>query len=181
MGKGSSHLVLQFARPAGVLRPRDLAAAGLPRRDLARLVAAGTPVRSGRGLYSLADADLSERHALAEAAKRVPRGVVCLLSACRVHDLTTQNPHQLRLAIDRKARRPSVDYPPLRIVRFSGPALTAGAEQHRIDGASVLVHPAAKTVADRFEYRNKMGVTGNARHPPRLRTAFPRGSRTRAG
>jgi len=92
MGEPSSHLVLQFARRAGVLRPRELAVAGLPRRDLARLVAAATLVRSGRGLYSAADADLSERHALAEAAVRVPRGVVCPLSACRVHDLTTQNP-----------------------------------------------------------------------------------------
>ena len=150
--------VVELARRAGVLRPRELAAAGLHRRDLARLVAAGTLVRSGRGLYSLADAGVSERHALAEAAVRVPRGVVCLLSACRVHDLTTQNPHQVWLAVDRTARRPAVDHPPLRVVRFSGAALASGVERHAVDGVSVPVYSAAKTVADCFKYRNKVGT-----------------------
>ncbi len=159
-GVGSRVLdsVIELTRRVGALRPRELAAAGLHRRDLARLVAAGTLVRSGRGLYSPADADRSERHALAEVAKRVPKGVVCLLSALRVHDLTTQNPHQVWLAVDRKDRRLAVDHPPLPVVRFSGAALTAGVERHAIDGVSVPIYSAAKTVADCFKYRNKIGT-----------------------
>lgn len=141
-----------------VLRPRDLLEAGLPAPPLTSLVRRGLLVRVGRGLYSRADAKLTEHHSLVEAAVRVPGGVVCLLSALRFHELGTQNPHQVWLAIHPKARLPRVDHPPLRIVRFSGNALTAGVEEHVLEGVTVLVFSAAKSVVDCFRYRNKLGL-----------------------
>jgi predicted transcriptional regulator of viral defense system len=140
------------------MRPRDLDGIGVERKHLAELVNEGVLVRSGRGLYVLADADVTEHHTLAETSKRVPHGVVCLLSALRYHELTTQNPSEVWLAIDRTARKPSVDYPPIRIVRFSGPALSEGVEERRIEKVPVRVYSPAKTVADCFKYRNKIGL-----------------------
>jgi predicted transcriptional regulator of viral defense system len=88
----------------------------------------------------------------------VPQGVVCLISALRFHELGTQLPHQIWLAIDRRARRPALKYPPLRIVRYSGAALTEGIEVHQLEGQSVRVYNVAKTLADCFKYRNKIGL-----------------------
>jgi predicted transcriptional regulator of viral defense system len=150
--------VLKLVRNAGVLRPRDLDTHGIPREYLIRLHRRGVLDRPSRGLYVLADADLGENQSLAEACKRVPKGVVCLLSALQFHELTTQAPHEVWLAIDVKARRPRVDYPPLRIVRFSGNALTFGVEEHRVHGVPVRVYTVAKTIADCFKYRNKIGL-----------------------
>jgi predicted transcriptional regulator of viral defense system len=150
--------VLRLARRAGVLRPRDLAAVGVPREYLRRLRDAGQLEQSGRGLYTLPTAEVTEHHSLAEACKRVPHGVACLLSALRFHGLTTQAPHEVWLAIDPKARKPVVDYPPLRIVRFSGAARTTDVETHRVEGVAVRVYGAAKTVADCFKYRHKLGL-----------------------
>ena len=111
------------------------------------------------GLYAvLASADASENHSLAEACKRVPGGIVCLLSALRFHGLTTQNPWEVWIAVTPASRKPKVDHPPLRIVRFSGMALTEGIECHRVEGVDVRIYSAAKTVADCFKYRNKIGV-----------------------
>jgi predicted transcriptional regulator of viral defense system len=105
-----------------------------------------------------ADAELDRNHSLAEACKRVPHGVVCLLSALQFHELTTQAPFEVWLALGEKARLPRVEYPPLRIFRFSGPALTTGVEEHRVEGVPVKVYGPAKTVADCFKYRNKVGL-----------------------
>jgi predicted transcriptional regulator of viral defense system len=141
----------------GVLRPRDVAG-GVSRTALGRLVQKGQLERVGRGLYVPAKVKATEHHTLVEAAKRVPHGVVCLLSALRFHGLTTQNPHEVWLAIDVKARKPKTDWPPLRIVRFSGVALRFGVEEHRVEGVVVHVTSKEKTVADCFKYRNKMGL-----------------------
>ena len=149
---------LKLVKKAGVLRPRDLDAHAIPRQYLHLLEQAGKISRSGRGLYTLADIDVSENHTVAQAAKRVPHGVICLISALRMHGLTTQIPHQVWIAIDRKAWKPSVDYPPLSIVRFSGEALTEGIERRNIEGVPVKVYSPAKTVADCFKYRNKIGL-----------------------
>lgn len=150
--------VLRVVREAGVLRPRDLDPYGIPRSYLTRLERVGRLQRVGRGLYALPDAVPTEHRALAEVAKRVPAGVICLLSALRFHELTTQAPHEVWLAIDRKARRPRVHYPPLRIVRFSGAALHEGIEIHMLEGVKTRVFSPAKTVADCFKYRNKIGL-----------------------
>ena len=115
------------ARPAsGDPALRDLAPLGIPRRHLTRLVEQGVLLRSGRGLYVLASADVTENHSLAEACKRVSGGIVCLLSALRFHGLTTQNPWEVWMAITPASRKPKVDHPPLRIVRFSGTAFVEG-------------------------------------------------------
>ena len=150
--------VLAIARKAGILRPRDLARHGIPSVYLRRLHRRGLLVQSGRGLYALPKGQLTAHHTLAEACKRVPHGVVCLLSALRFHDLTTQAPFEVWLAIDRKARSPKNGIPSLRLVRMSGQALTAGIEDHRIDGVEVRVYSPAKTVADCFKFRNKIGL-----------------------
>lgn len=150
--------ILTLARRRGVLRLSDATASGIHPEYVRRLVASGRLVRDGRGLYRLPDADVTENHSLAEAARRVPGGVVCLLSALSFHQIGTQLPHQVWLAIDVKARQPRVDHPPLRIVRFSGVALFSGIEQHSIEGVDVRVYSPAKTVADCFKYRNKTGL-----------------------
>ncbi|WP_459864738.1 type IV toxin-antitoxin system AbiEi family antitoxin domain-containing protein [Endothiovibrio diazotrophicus] len=91
-------------------------------------------------------------------ARRTPHAVICLLSALRFHDLTTQAPFEVWLAIPNKAHAPKMEYPPLRIVRFSGAALTGGVEEHVIDGVAVHVTSVAKTVVDCFKFRNKIGL-----------------------
>jgi len=155
---GPEDRLLALARKSGILRSRDLAGHGLPRVALTRLLRRGRLKRVTRGLYCLADADLSEHHTLVEACKRIPHGVVCLLSALRFHGLTTQSPFEVWMAIDVKARKPRFGDLPLKIVRFSGEARTHGVETHSVEGTDVRVTSAAKTVADCFKYRNKVGL-----------------------
>ncbi|MGX2040281.1 type IV toxin-antitoxin system AbiEi family antitoxin domain-containing protein [Methylocaldum sp. MU1018] len=150
--------ILDLAQTRGLIRPRDLTALGLPRVALTRLVRSGRLVRVGRGLYALPDRPVSEHTSLAEVARKHPRAIVCLLSALRFHDLTTQSPFQVWIAIPNKARAPRVAYPPLKIVRFSGTSLTEGIEEHVIDGVRVRITDIAKTVADCFKFRNKIGL-----------------------
>jgi predicted transcriptional regulator of viral defense system len=150
--------ILKLVRKAGVLRPRDLDIYDIPRTYLSRLCAAGKLQRIGRGLYVLPGNGATEHHSLAEVCKRVPKGVVCLLSALRFHELTTQAPFEVWLAIGEKDWRPRMEYPPLRTMRFSRTALHAGIEEHQIEGVTVHVYSPAKTVADCFKYRNKIGL-----------------------
>jgi predicted transcriptional regulator of viral defense system len=150
--------VLKLVRRAGVLRPRDVKDASITRVHLRRMVASGLLENPGRGLYVLAGARPTEHQGLAEACKRVPHGVVCLLSALQFHELTTQAPFEVWLAIGASARAPKVDHPPLRIVRFSKASLEFGVLKRRIDGVSVRVTSPAKTVADCFKFRNKIGL-----------------------
>lgn len=150
--------ILDLARTRGLLRPLDLNARGLPRVSLTRLVRQGRLARVGRGLYALPDRPVSAHSALAEVARRHPRAVVCLLSALRFHELTTQAPFEVWLAIPGKARPPRLDYPPLRVLRFSAAALTAGVDEHEIDGVPVRITNLARTVADCFKFRNKIGL-----------------------
>lgn len=142
----------------GVARPRDLEARGVTRAQLARLVDQGLVLRQARGLYVVADHAPTESHALALVARRVPDAVFCLLTALQFHQLTTQAPPEVWIALPEKARRPRLDYPRLRVARFSGPALTEGIELHRVEGVTIRVYSAAKTVADCFKYRNKLGI-----------------------
>lgn len=125
---------------------------------LSRMVRRGELARIGRGLYALPDRTVSEHGTLAEVARRHPQGIVCLLSALQFHDLSRHIPFEVWLAIPNKARAPRLAYPPLRIVRFSGTALTYGVEEHFINCVPVRVTSVAKTVADCFKYRNKIGL-----------------------
>jgi len=115
-------------------------------------------VRQARGVYAASNHARTADHALAQVAKRVPSGVICLLTALRYHELTTQLPAEVWIALPEKGRKPRLDHPRLRVVRFSGAALTEGIETHRIEGVAVPVYSAAKTVADCFKYRNKVGI-----------------------
>lgn len=150
--------VAEFAKTAGVLRPRDLASVGLAREYLKRAVEEGFVVQSAPGLYIAANAPVTEFHTLAQAAKRVPKGVICLLSALRFHDLGTQNPFAVWMAIGESDRSPVSNLPKLRIVRFSKASLHFGVEHHSIEGVSAQVSSIAKTIADCFKYRNKIGL-----------------------
>ncbi|VTU46209.1 hypothetical protein SRS16P2_00544 (plasmid) [Variovorax sp. SRS16] len=149
---------LALAERQPLLRARDLAEHGVATMVLSRLVSAGKLERVARGIYSLPGRALSEHRSLAEVALRVPRGVVCLLSALRVHDIGTQAPFEVWMAIPHHSPTPRLDQPALRVVRMSGAALTEGIEPVVIDGVNVAVFNAAKTVADCFKYRNKIGL-----------------------
>lgn len=150
--------LLNLLQTQSTLRPRDLDAYGIPRNYLTRLYHRGLVERVGRGLYMLPQAEISAHHSLVEASQRVPHGVVCLLSALQFHGLTTQAPFEVWLAIANKAHLPRVQQPPLRIVRFSGAALTAGVEEMLLEGIPVKIYNPAKTVADCFKYRHKIGL-----------------------
>src|SRR5438128_1700993 len=147
-----------MARRAGVLRPRDLDAHNIPRQYLRLASEAGLITPVGRGLYVPAVAHAATHHRLSMATIAVPKGVICLLSALRFDDLTTQAPFEVWIAIDRKARRPSADQPPLRIVRFSTSYIQHAVRTHKIEGVPVQIFSPAKTVADCFKYRNKIGL-----------------------
>ncbi len=142
----------------GTVRSRELVAAGISRIQLSRMVAAGELMRVERGLYALPDYQSGEHGALVTVVKRVPDVLFCLLTALRLHDLTTQAPFEVWIAIGNKAHPPRLDYPPLRTVRFSAAALAAGVETRRIDSTKVRVTNVAKTVADCFKFRNKIGL-----------------------
>jgi len=157
--KSPANRAFQVFEKAGIARTRDLERAGVSRTQIRRLVARGGIERVGRGLYRHPDRVVSERNDLAEAARLVPGGVVCLLSALRFHGLTTQNPFEVWLAIERKAWRPrTASGPPLRLVYLSGASFREGIETHDTGGVPVRVYGAAKTVADCFKFRNKIGI-----------------------
>lgn len=158
MASNAERQALQVIRRLGVVRPADLEAHGIPRRRMYDLVRKGEVERHARGIYAASNHPHTAEHALAQVAKRVPSGVICLLTALRFHELTTQAPAETWIALPEKARKPRLDYPRLRVTRFSGPALTEGIETHRIEGVDVRVYSAAKTVADCFKYRNKVGI-----------------------
>lgn len=150
--------LIELARLRGLIRPSDLKSLEIPRVSLTRAVRRGQLERVGRGLYGLPEREISTHRSLAEVALRVPKGIICLLSALRFHGLTTQAPFEVWLAIENKSLAPKLEYPPLRIVRFSGAALTEGVEEHIVDGVTIRITGVAKTVADCFKYRNKIGL-----------------------
>ncbi len=150
--------VLRLAAELGFLRARDLVQRGIPTVYLRRLHQRGLLRQAGRGIYTLQTQEPTEHHSLAEASKRVPHGVVCLLSALRFHGLGTQAPFEVWLAIDQKARSPKSERLPIRIVRMSGRGLKAGVEEHKIERVVVRVFSPAKSVADCFKFRNKIGL-----------------------
>jgi predicted transcriptional regulator of viral defense system len=150
--------LLKFIMKRGIVRSLELASRGWARSNLQRLEAMGLIVRIGRGLYTAQDAPVTEKRGIAEACKRIPNAVVCLLSALQFHNLTTQLPFEVWIALDIKVRKPSLDYPPLHVVRFSGKALSEGTDIYTVEGVQVRVYNVAKTVADCFKYRNKIGL-----------------------
>ena len=149
--------VLDLVGQKGLLRASDLDAIGAPRIVLTRLSAAGLLDRVGRGLYRLPDAQASEFESLGTIATKVPQAVFCLLTALQFHELTTQLPRQVWIAMPRGSHPPRIDYPPLKMVQFTGEAYAAGVEEVERDGVKLRVYGVAKTVADCFKHRNKIG------------------------
>ena len=141
----------------GIARLSEFHAAGITSATVARMTARGEVLRLGRGLYQLPDAPLDINHSLAEAAKRVPKGIVCLVSALAFHGLTDTIPSHVWMAIGSKEWRPAIDSPPMRFVRFGLKALDTGVEQHLIEGVPVRIYSPAKTIADLFRYRERQG------------------------
>jgi predicted transcriptional regulator of viral defense system len=150
--------IMQYIGKHGMVRPRDIEAIGLPREYLIRLHRQGKLNRYGRGIYTVQAADVTERHSYAEVAKRVPKAIICLLSALVFHEITTQSPASVWIALPKGARKPAVTSPTLGIVRLSGSSLTEGIENHQVEGVPVRVYSPAKTVADCFKFRNKIGT-----------------------
>lgn len=150
--------VLRLARRRGMLRARDVAALDVPTVVLTRLVRSGKLERAGRGLYALPGGPISAQRSLAEAWLRAPRGVICLLSALRVHEIGTQAPFEVWMALPPGVAPPRMTGPSLRVMRMSGAALSEGIERIKFDGVPVPVFCAAKTVADCFKFRNKIGL-----------------------
>lgn len=143
----------------GMLRLAELKDAGVTAATVSRMQRNGEITRLARGLYQLPDAKLSANHSLAEAAKRLPRGVVCLVSALAFHGLTDQLPRKAWMAIGRNDWTPKPGDVPIRVLRFSDNLLTEGVETHLIEGVSVKVFGASKTVADCFRHRGKTGLS----------------------
>jgi predicted transcriptional regulator of viral defense system len=142
----------------GIVRSRDLDASGIPRKELSALLAGGEIERVSRGIYSSTEVALDANQSLAEAAARIPNGVICLLSALQLHGMTTRIAHEVWVAIDRKAWKPAIEDLPVRIVRFSPETLRTGIEERRILGIDISVTTPAKTVADCFKFRKQVGL-----------------------
>lgn len=158
MVSSSDPRIDQLLGRGGTARSQELVAAGLTRSEISRRVAAGTLVRLARGLYALPDYQSGEHGALVEVAKRSPKVVFCLLTALRVHDLTTQSPHEVWIAIGNKDHPPRMSYPRLRTLRFAAESLDAGVETREVDGTTIRITGVAKTVADCFKFRSKVGL-----------------------
>jgi len=155
--KRITQLLAAFERTS-VLRGRDLATMGFSRVLISAAARRGQIVRIGRGLYTIKNAEITENHSCVQIASAVPSAVFCLLTACRIHGLTTQSPHEVWFALGPKAWKPKISFVGTRIVRFTGVALTEGIELHRVEGVDLKVYSVAKTVADLFRYRNKFGL-----------------------
>jgi predicted transcriptional regulator of viral defense system len=149
---------LKLAKKMGLVRPKDLASYGIAPVYLRRLLRTGELVQSSRGVYKVPSHKTTAHHHLAEACKRIPGGVGCLQSALYFHGLLKKRPAETWMAIDRKARRPSVEELPVRFVRFSAEGLKQGVEEHPIEGVAVKVTTCTKSVADAFRYRRKIGM-----------------------
>jgi len=150
--------ILETLRERGLVRPRDLEALGVRRDYLRRLVEEGKAERVAHGLYEIVDGEVTEHHLIATVAKRVPRGIVCLISALAYYGIGTQIPHEVWLAVDRKARKPELGDLPVQIVRFSGAMLSYGVKRHTIEGVPTRITSPARTVVDCFRYRSRLGI-----------------------
>lgn len=158
MTKTKREQLIELFKEYDILRPRDVVAKGISRNYLNKLFNEGVLDRPGRGLYALKNADFDQNKTLIEVSKKIPNGVICLLSALQFHELTTQIPFEVWLAIDTKAHKPKYNYPPVRIYWFSDKTLSYGVEEHKVKNSMVKVFTPAKTVADCFKYRNKIGL-----------------------
>lgn len=157
MAVADARLSRLFRRTPSV-RSRDFVAAGITRSEISRMVAGGRLERIARGLYALPGYRGSEHETLVNMSRLSPGVVFCLLTALRFHDLTTQAPFEVWIGIGNKYHPPRIDYPKLRVVRLSEAGLRQGVENHQVDGVSIRVTGVARTVADCFKFRSKVGL-----------------------
>jgi predicted transcriptional regulator of viral defense system len=150
--------LLDLVRRKHLIRSRDLDQAGIPRNYLGRLVHRGQLMKVERGFYTANKVSSSEHSSIVQVSRKAPGAVICLLSALRFHEIGTQIPSEVWIAIDVKARAPKITNPATRIVRFSGSALSFGVQERRVDGEVIRVYSPAKTIADCFKFRHKIGV-----------------------
>ncbi len=150
--------VLDLARQKSILRPCDLKDIGVPRVVLARLTENSQLEKVCRGLYRLPDSDISENESLITIAAKIPQAVFCLLTALQFHELTTQLPRQNWIAMPRGSHAPKIDYPPIKMIQFTGDAYSIGIEVYEQDQVPLRVYGVAKTLADCFKHRNKIGL-----------------------
>lgn len=150
--------LLALAKRRPVVTAGEAARAGIHSEQLTRLVAEGLLDRIARGQYRLAGRPITEHHGLSVASRGVPKGVICLLSALAFHGIGTQLPAEVWIAIGRRARTPSFQGLPLRVMRFGGAAFTEGIESYKVEGQKVRIYSVAKTLADLFKHRNKVGL-----------------------
>ncbi len=155
--QSKSERIIELAQKLGVLRPKDLVPHGIQAEYLRRLCDKGTIKKVGRGSYVLSDSQLSPSLSLAIIGRAVPNGVVCLQSALAFHGIGDQATNEVFVAIERRAARPRVDYPEVRVARLGGPAFTEGADSHTIENVKVKIYSLEKTLADLFKFRNKIG------------------------
>jgi predicted transcriptional regulator of viral defense system len=158
MAPSQRNRLLALAKRRPVVTAGDVAGAGIHSEQLTRLVAEGLLNRIARGQYRLAGRPITEHHGLTVAARGVPKGVICLLSALAFHGIGSQLPAEIWIAIERRARTPSFQGPPLRVVRFSGAAFTEGIETYKVEGQELRIYSVAKTLADLFKHRNQVGL-----------------------
>jgi predicted transcriptional regulator of viral defense system len=155
--KSQQDRALSLLGKQGMVRLSEFKEVGVTAATVSRMKKKGLVLQLSRGLYQLPDASVDTHHALAEAAKLVPKGVVCLTSALAYHGLTDAIPSRVWMAIGSKDRRPRVDVPPLQIVRFGEKVLTSGTKEHIIEGVRVRIYDPDKTVVDMFRYRRSAG------------------------
>ncbi len=153
-----SEKIIEIAEEKKLIKPKDLVAEKIPTVYLSRLVKQGKLLQVAYGLYALPDTKFDENQSLLEVQNLVPKGVFCLLTALQFHNLTTQNPFQVWLAVERKAAIPRIRSVQNRIFRMSGEMFSAGIEKHLVEGGTIRVYSPVKTVADCFKYRNKIGL-----------------------
>lgn len=150
--------IVKLAERQGIIRAADVEAMGISRNYLYVMRREGLLQRTGVGLYSLPQAEFDENINLVEVAKRVPNAVIGLISALSFHEITTQIPHEVWIIVPRGAWRPRFDYPRLHLNYVSGPAYSYGIREHVINGVPVRIYSPAKTIADCFKFRNKIGL-----------------------
>ncbi len=158
MKKPKEQVIVELAKRQGAIRIKDLLDRGIHPEFARRLIKKEILIRSARGLYTLADSEITEHHDLALVGKRLPKGVICLTSALHFHGIGTQFPRKIWLALERGSAQPRVSYPPISIVRLSGTSFTEGIRTHRLEGINVKIYDPAKTVADCFKFRNRIGL-----------------------
>ena len=158
MGKSKEQAVIGLAKKLGTIRIKDLLDRGIHPEFARRLVRKDILIRSERGLYTLADSEITEHHDFALVGKRLPKGVICLTSALRFHGIGTQLPRKIWLALEKGSAQPRLSYPPISLVRLSGPSFSEGIDEHKIEGVVVRIYNPAKTVADCFKFRNRIGL-----------------------